>query len=370
MNREVNGLAHWPRALQALAQLISPSPDLRGLSDLTRGEWTECAELVCDRHRVAPLVAQRLTQSPIPIESASRIQAVASANARAALVHLAALRDIVDVLADLDVVPLVLKGLPLAKQLYGGTGNRHARDLDLGIPEQRLSNTVHALAKIGYVIDPEHRLRGRIVHSKALVRECNDLALRHKSSGIVVELHWRCHHFRGWPNWLADPERIQTIKFVDRRIRALADGANLIYLCTHGAMHQWGRLKWLADVARMAIHRGPDGILHDLELARRLKSEGPLMQGLGLAARIGWLDPSILPRSQTSAASPAVLKHCLSTIADPAYAPGRPAYRIGFYREGLRLAGSHSQRIGVLRYGTWRRASLLMSDLRERMRRA
>ena len=226
-----------------------------------------------------------------------------------------------------------------------------------------------ALATVGYEVDAEHRLRARLVGSRALVAECNDIALRHCRTGIVVELHWRSNHFVAWADWLALGQTKSHVLSNGQELRVLSDGANLIYLSTHGAMHLWGRLKWLADVARLARRRGASDVSSDLQCARELRANVPLEQALSPAIRLGWLDESYAPTPRHRTGTSGHLAKTLSTIADPQHAPGTYRYRIGFYLRAWTLAHDTSQRIGVVRYGTWRRVRMLIAVLFRRLSR-
>lgn len=354
----------WPTPLRLIAALAGPEPVTWTEQRLTDADWSAFADLVCGRHKLAPVVAPRLSGLDVPPAIAAGIAAEARENAKIALQQMVVLRGLSTAFIAAGLRVAILKGLPLAARLYGGAGNRHARDIDLAVPEVALAECVRILREHGFRVHAEHTLRGRIFGTRSLIEECNDLAFTNEDNGTIVELHWRSGHFRGWPDWIEQGEWCSAEGSPD--LFVLPPSADMIYLATHGAMHMWGRLKWLADVARMAVWRGEAGIADDLRQARARSASAGLEQGLALAVRLGWLPEGFAGRLEHPAAVGNVIEKRLAAIADANSAPGTPAYRLGFYREGWRLSGSAAQRLGVLRYGTWRRARLLAADLMSR----
>jgi hypothetical protein len=100
------------------------------------------------------------------------------------------------------------------------------------------------------------------------LREVHHFSFVHDKTGTEIEVHWRL--FRN--------------QNLDLRLKRVNVGLNasprdetdarlkdvLVYLCVHGAMHQWFRLKWLADVAAL-LAQMPEGereSFYDLAVAQ------------------------------------------------------------------------------------------------------
>jgi len=77
--------------------------------------------------------------------------------------------------------------------------------------------------------------------------------------------------------------RLGSIRLGSRTVPSLAAEDLLLVLCAHGTVHRWGRLGWIADVARLVL------IANDIDWgrvrarARALGAERRLVLGLALA---------------------------------------------------------------------------------------
>lgn len=353
----------WSRPLRLVAALLSVDGvcpvEAEGLS---AAEWARFADLVIDRQRVAPQVAPRLADLPVPPDVARRIGDEVQRNARLTLLGMAELRRVLSEFAGIGVTPIVLKGFPLGEALYGSAAGRHSRDLDLLIPAGAVAGCGAALSRLGYRVAAEHTRRGRLLGSRALTGECNDIAFEHADSPLAVELHWRPTHPRFWPDPLGCPGAVVTRRTGIGDLLVPSDEANMIYLALHGAMHRWGRLKWLADMARLAQRRGPEMLSADLARARDERAWRPVALALRLAGRLLGAPlprelsgpPRALARSEADA---------MHWVASEEAAAATLRGRLGFYTAGLRLADGTAQRLGIVRYASWRHLRLMAADL-------
>jgi hypothetical protein len=123
---------------------------------------------------------------------------------------------------------------------------------------------------------------------RANVQDRKDLWFHHPLRSVTLELHWALYvpslhvqaDMRGL--WL----RSQAIEIAGRRLVTLGFEDTLLYLCVHGAVHRWSRLKWVCDVA--AIMAAPARIHWEQVLLRasRTGCRRMLLVGVNLAARI------------------------------------------------------------------------------------
>lgn len=355
------GLPGWSDSLQALAALLSPRQGT--LPVLSEASWQALADLVIQRHRVAPLIAARLP-GDAPADVAARLREAAEVNGRQTLHHIAATAEILTACRAEGIDPVLLKGWPLAERLYGAPGQRQARDLDLLVQPDEMPGAAAVLHKLGFTPAPVYRLRGRLIGSRALAAECYDLEFHHPGTGLAVELHWRTSHFPGWPEVLDRPGMIRTQQTRIGPVRVPAEAADLIYLSGHGCMHVWARLKWLADIAWLAEARGAAALEADLALAHEVQAWTTTALALRLAHRAFGAP---LPASLLTP-DPALGRHenrCLALIADPNAAPGGLWYRVQTNLAALRLAETGGQLAGVMRYALWRRLRLGLAGLRK-----
>lgn len=358
-------ISDWPMALRLLCGCLGSelSEHTRALAKrMTQADWHVFVHLACTRHRVAPVVAPHLPSLEAPPVATESIRQDARASTLGALRQTAALKDLLAELGAIGVEPVVLKGMPLAERLYGGAGNRHARDIDILVPPGKIHPAAQVLNHLGYVPAPHYRLRGTLVGTRALAQECYDLEYFGGRGRLTVELHWRTSHYAGWPDFTEDADMTQVQETAIGPIRVPSDSANLVYLAGHGSMHAWARLKWLADLGRFATLRGEEALAEDMTLAAHVGGQPPLELGLRVAHRVMG---SPLPMG-LAPASPRMSRledQMLRVISVPENAPGTWRYRLSANVLSLQLAQGPAQVAGVLRYAVWRRLRLGVAGL-------
>lgn len=350
-------IAGWPAALCALTRLLSGRPPPR----LDEGGWRLLVHLAVDRHRVAPAVLDGVgrTETELPDKVAEALDRAARSDARAALEQKAESLRLIRALGKRGCRPALLKGWPLAEQLYGSAALRHSKDIDLYIAPDEIDMAVSVLQALGYGIDEEHEARLPQLSAPAFRAEYNDLSWRHPRLRTQVELHWRNYHFHGWPELREFPEAFvdHALDRTGESVQVLSPPANLVYLAMHGQQHLWLRLKWLLDIARLAKQRGPERLLDDLAFARRTGAARPVVLAVVLAHRVfdsplpeTWPEPDLAGRR--------ALNRFVRMIGSEAAEPGAWLAKVEYYRTALGLAETGPQRIGVLRYLLWRRLRL------------
>jgi hypothetical protein len=75
----------------------------------------------------------------------------------------------------------------------------------------------------------------------------------------------------------------KSVRLGGAEFSTLPDDELFLYLCVHGAVHVWFRLKWLADVAALLHHVPRDVLERTASRARALRLERPFHQALLLA---------------------------------------------------------------------------------------
>jgi len=346
----------WPLALRYLVRLIAGQADPS--ERLGEADWDAFADLAIERHRIAPAVVAAVRDAGVvlPDRIAEALHREAAANLAQRLNQKAETVRILRRLEEKGCRPAVLKGWPLAEALFGTDAGRHARDLDLYVDAGEVEAAVEALLALGYAFHGEHVARQAVFADAAFQSEFNDLGLMNPETGVLVELHWRSTHFRGWTDLRDIPGAWDEMP-VDGSgvtVRVPSATANLIYLSLHGQHHLWLRLKWLLDIARCLDMRPETDLLADLDVARKVGAGRAVVIAGHLAERVLGAP---LPRDWPgldSAGERAVGKF-LQMIGDPDSAPGRRKARIQCYWTALWMAETPSQRAGVLRYGLWRR---------------
>lgn len=142
---------------------------------------------------------------------------------------------------------VALKGPVLAHTCYDEAAHRTMSDLDLLVRREDLSRVTEILAQAGYIEDGDPHLRAC---RQAFRRWYNATGFQHPESHVRVDLHWAFAP-AGFPGRL-DPDeligRAQYVMVEGYPVRSLAPEDHLLFLCAHGAKHEWSGLNWAVDV--------------------------------------------------------------------------------------------------------------------------
>lgn len=219
-------------------------------------DW-QLFQKLADHHRVLPMVTHnvgiasldaRIEHEGVFAEVFAGMQKAAQENSYRALRCLTELHKIVRALGKRDVEICVLKGLPLARTVYGDLALRSVGDIDLLIDESRILAADQVLRELGYRASfdvGEFSTRRRAFY----VAHWKDLTYTSDASGFEVDVHWRCFrnpHMSG--SSLGSVAGAETVSFGGFQVRTLPRTEGLLYLCMHGLLDGWLYLKSLVDV--------------------------------------------------------------------------------------------------------------------------
>ncbi|MCU1293974.1 MAG: lasso peptide biosynthesis protein, partial [Bryobacterales bacterium] len=213
---------------------------------------------LCVHHRVAPLVYRALTTAgaAVPAYVAAQLKQAATENAIAAFRYLAETRRLCDLLQQAGVPVRVLKGVPLSQRVFNDPSLRDVGDIDLLISPGMEEIADRILLTDGFRRnDPAARLTP--ARRRSWRRHGKDYTYLADRSGFEVDLHWRLFRNPCMPgNALADPKVApsERVQLGETALAALPVQRSFLYLCVHGALDGWFRMKSLVDVA--ALWRG------------------------------------------------------------------------------------------------------------------
>jgi hypothetical protein len=215
--------------------------------------WFHLLEIV-QHHKVVPLFSRNLNTFAagyIPDDPAAALRAGSVANAHDCLQRTADLFALNRLFREQQIDLRIFKGIPLAITAFHDPTLRDTGDIDLLVAEKDIFPAGEILRAQGYLrFEPQteltpRRLRSYLAHQK-------DFSFEHPETGLVIDLHWRL--FRN--PWLPANARFDQvgedwINLGSERIPTLPAPKLLVYLCVHGALDGWLRLKWLADIAAL-----------------------------------------------------------------------------------------------------------------------
>ena len=222
--------------------------------------WSHLLEIV-DHHKVLPLFSRNLdTFAPgyMPDEQAAALRARSVANAHICLRRTAHLVALHGLFREQQIDLRIFKGIPLAITAFRDPTLRDAGDIDLLVAEKDIFKAAEILQNQGYArFEPQARLTPRRLRS--YLAHQKDFSYEHPASGMVIDLHWRL--FRN--SFLPANARLEEvgedwIHLGSERIPTLPPLRLLVYLCVHGALDGWLRLKWLADIGALLHTMTPE----------------------------------------------------------------------------------------------------------------
>jgi Uncharacterised nucleotidyltransferase/Transglutaminase-like superfamily len=215
--------------------------------------WPHLLQIV-RQHKVVSLFTRNIdafAADCIPDEAATTLRASTVANAHICLRRIGHLVSLNRHFREQQVDLRIFKGIPLAMAAFQDPTLRDAGDIDLLIGEKDIVKAHEILLSQGYLrSEPQARLTPRRLSS--YIAHQKDFSYEHPGAGVVIDLHWRL--FRN--PWLPANAHLEQVgeawtELGPERIPTLPASRLLLYLCVHGALDGWLRLKWLADIGAL-----------------------------------------------------------------------------------------------------------------------
>jgi hypothetical protein len=150
---------------------------------------------------------------------------------------------------------LSFKGPTLTHQLYGQLALRSFTDLDVLVSEAEALAAMQLLQTQGYT--PQFELSRDQQARYIQIR--NELSFWHEAKQIAVDLHWdlMSRHYSFSPDPALVWSAAVPLTIAGQSILTLTPEALLMYLCAHGAQHDWNKLFWICDIAEL-LQQHPD----------------------------------------------------------------------------------------------------------------
>jgi hypothetical protein len=276
--------------LLAIVRDSTTPGDLRSLADSV-SDWDQLVDLAL-QHQVLPMLSARLADlgPAMPTGVLARIRLEYD---RIVLHNLANAAELIAVLQTFEregIQAMPFKGVVLAASAYGDLLKRPGGDLDVLVRKRDLASGANVLRERGYELETLVLADGRPKDPKV-----HEYKFRRRSDGRELELRWRLD--LNWGRYTRDlgidwvwPQRA-TAMLAGAAVPVLNPNVSLLVLCMHGCKHDWSRLIWVCDVAKL-IESSPKLDWHAvLEEAKRLGLTRAVGLGALLTRRL--LNPSI-----------------------------------------------------------------------------
>jgi len=203
-------------------------------------------------HGIVPLLHHQLQSAPssieVPRQLVDKLHAQATLETAAELARNHELKQVLAVLANNGIQPLLMKGTPLAYLLYPNPALRPRCDTDLLIPIADKKKTIHILAEFGYIF-PNATSGDFVMHQAACIKK--------EKTGFIhqLDVHWKISNRPYFANILQYKELIKSavpVFELGPHAHTLALTDALLFGCLHRAGHavsnDSNRLIWLYDI--------------------------------------------------------------------------------------------------------------------------
>ncbi|WP_417795817.1 nucleotidyltransferase family protein [Terasakiella pusilla] len=236
------------------------------------------------RHGLGATIYKRLKEDPVlsldknlttALAPELRLQKIRT------LKYIAHLHALCDLFTQHDIRHLTLKGPALSQLIFKDALHRKSSDIDLLISPQDFDQCEALLLDQGY---RRCHPSGPLSPFKMKMFQKRDNAAGYVKDGVLVELHWRL---------FSNPELLD-LDFEDlfekrmslcvqkKSVLCMGESDLLLYLCAHGAKHQWILLKWLEDIAKLLEITTPEHLEDTMDKARKNGLEAVLLSSLQL----------------------------------------------------------------------------------------
>ena len=207
---------------------------------------------VLDCHRLSTSLYPLVKDNPFfPPITRNQLRERYVGNKLQMLAYMAELCRVITLLQQKGIQAIALKGPVLGQLYYDDYTQRECGDLDILVKPSDSEAAYQILIDTGYALSDVlwNTPKQKILYRKHF----HHYNLYNPTRQVQLELHWRL------TSSISDAEKTVEINWNDTisrtiggiSIQLLNPHDNLVYLCIHGGVHQWKRLFWVQDIARI-----------------------------------------------------------------------------------------------------------------------
>lgn len=235
--------------------MYTSAPDVRAVNDTMpcfRDIDHQRFNTLLRRHKLSPAIYynEQVSLDDLPRNVRTVLRRSVERIVRRQLLFSGEMVKISERLLEHDVQPVFLKGPALGLQLFGDVGRRYSVDVDIYVYAHHIPRAGKTLVSLGY--HPVKTEEGKNILIKKLFGYAKKDHVYLKSTpSIPVELHYRLlpnsTYYKREIEMLK--EQVVNIPLGNQSIPTLKPAFHFLFLCAHGAVHQWFQLFWLRDIA-------------------------------------------------------------------------------------------------------------------------
>ena len=212
--------------------------------------WEETIE-GARQHGVLPMLYSELAANAKAIlpEALELARCGFERNAFHCFANAAELLEVLHAFEEAGIPAMPFKGVVLAASAYGDLTARYAGDLDVLIHHRDLARATRILQQRHF------ELKTKVLEDGSPeIEDSFEYHLERLEDGMVLELRWRLElsqprfHDLGM-DWAWSGRR--TVRLAGAEVPNLDAVSGLLMLCMHGSKHEWTRLIWVCDVAKL-----------------------------------------------------------------------------------------------------------------------
>lgn len=261
---------------------LEPEKLLQHFSDIN---WNTFLELVI-KHKLVSQIHKNIhiLEKMAPYEVLERIKQYKIQQTQKALNYMSFAINIHQCFAKKSIPHCFFKGLLLSQEIYGDIGFRSFSDLDLLVDIRHIEEARRIIEELGFTcINPDSDFSAK--QRKINYSLSHHYFFRNETKNINVELHWNISNPQSFFNVSTNEilSSAESIFISGLQIPYLSRGINLVYLASHGSVHQWYRLFWLKDFSVLLSQTNVEDLKIALELSQKLKLETCFHQACLLA---------------------------------------------------------------------------------------
>jgi hypothetical protein len=231
-------------------------------------------------------------------EETRTLERITLANSSKALLQLHELLRLCEIFGDKGISYVVIKGPQLSRMLFGKEVLKESADLDIMLDGKGQFDEVRDILEYQYYQEISASRRMKKLRKWMFIEARREVVFVNQNNGIVLDLHLKpapnayltSSLFRGF---LADK---RMFKLEDRDVPVLQDEKYFVFLCHHGALHQFARLGWLNDIKQFLIVVKPD-LQKALEIAKHTGTQRSMLVALRLIDELsgGYIEEKSMP---------------------------------------------------------------------------
>ena len=224
---------------------------------ISKGVNWEHVLYLADRHKVYPTVYRTLREVEHPNVPSLVMEDFHKKTSKTAMEAVFMSAELIRVIRDMNkfgINPVVLKGYPMAAQLYGDFTIRPTRDLDLFVNPEDVESAKHVIEEKGFkLISPTFDVTP--ARLKIWIDRHHHFEYWHREKKVCLELHWRIGHAGMEIPPEVITENLSTVSLSGNVVTTLREEVLLVYLAMHGASHGWSELRWIEDLVLLLARK-------------------------------------------------------------------------------------------------------------------